>query len=440
MVKNDRQLIFDSLLKVYRDKGYSNLTLGKILSNPEHQSTNAFITAVFYGVIERDITLEYIINLYSKRKCDKLDNEILIILKMGLYQLKYMDSVPDNAAVDESVKLCYYVKKASAKGLVNAVLRSFIRDDKKISVDGMDNITSLSINYSCPKWLIEKWAKQYSLEVTKKLLEYSVGRPPVTVRVNTLKITMEDLIDSLNKKGIECEINKFTDNCLSLYKTGDISALSEFKNGFFYVQDIASQLCARAVSAKPESLIYDMCSAPGSKSFTMSQYMKNSGMIMAFDLYEHKIKLIEASAARLGITNIKTRIGDAAEYSPDLVLADRVLCDVPCSGLGIIRRKPEIKYKPEAELKNLPQIQYNILKNCSNYVKHGGLLIYSTCSVDKDENQYVAKKFLEQNSEFEAYPLPDYIKSVTLYEDNMATFMPYIINSDGFFIATFKRK
>lgn len=439
MIKNEQQIIFDILFEIYKNKGYSNLSLNKLLPKGKLSQKNNFITAVVYGVIERDISLEYIINTYSKKKIQKLDIEILLILKMGIYELLYMDSIKDNAVVNECVKLCYYVKKVSGKGFVNGVLRNFIRDGKTLKINEKDDIKSLSIAFSCPEWLIKKWSDEYSYDIAKSIIKSSIGRPPLTVRVNTLKTNVDTLVKSLGEKGIICEKIPYLDNAINLKNTKSLEKLDEFNNGLFYVQDLSSQFCAFLVGAKENQTVFDMCSAPGSKSFTISQYMNNKGEIYAFDLFEHKLSLIEKTAKKLGIDIIKVKKSDASVFDNALKKADCVLCDVPCAGLGIIRRKPEIKYKNQNDINALPKIQMDILQNASNYVKKGGRLIYSTCSLNKKENQDVATNFLNNNKSFKGVELSKILKDKALVEKNMATFLPQYMNSDGFFVAVFEK-
>lgn len=438
MLKNEQQLILDILLDVYQNRGYSNLSLNKLL--PKSKSyNNSFITAVVYGVIERNLTLEHIINMYSKKRCNQLDLQIQLILKMAIYQLLYMDSIKDNAVVNECVKLCYYVKKVSAKGFINAILRNFIRDDKKIIIKEKDDIKHLSIEYSCSEWIVKKWYNEYSYDITKGILKSSIGRPPLTIRVNTLKIDTLSLIELLSKKGIECEKIPFLDDSLNLSNIKSLESLKEFNDGLFYVQDLSSQICSYLVGAKPYNVFFDLCAAPGSKSFTVAQYMNNKGSIFCFDVHEHKLNLIKKTAKKLGIDNVTVLKSDARIFNEDLGMADCVLCDVPCSGLGIIRRKPEIKYKSFESIKDLPTLQKQILQNGSRYVKKGGRLIYSTCSLNFSENQDVAKAFLQENKDFKPVDLTQLLKDKAIIENNMATFLPQFMNSDGFFVAVFEK-
>jgi 16S rRNA (cytosine967-C5)-methyltransferase len=439
MKKNARQLCYDGLIHVFSKGGYSNLVLDQILSQNTDPRENSLITALFYGVIERDLTLQYLVSCYSKRAVSKLDLEILTILKMGFYQLLYLERVPDNAAVYETVALCSYAKKTSAKGMVNAMLRAFIRDGKKITISGKDPVKQLSILYSCPVWLCQKWEKEYSLEIARELAVHSIGRPPLCIRVNTLKTTQQKLVSELEKDGIAVKPHPQLDGCLMLEHTGSLERISAFRDGLFYVQDSSSQCCALALEAKPEMTVMDLCSAPGSKAFTIAQQMENRGKLYAFDLYPHKIDLIRQSAQRLGLQNIMAEISDASVFREDLPKADRVLCDVPCSGLGIIRRKPEIKYKQPKELEQLPEIQYRILQNASRYVKVGGKLMYSTCTLNRQENEDICSRFLKEHDEYSPSILPSWVSKVAVVRENQATVFPHLSDGDGFFFALFEK-
>lgn len=438
----NRQLCYQTLLRVHKDKAYSNLAIDQAIKQQGiDKSQAAFVTALFYGVLERAITLDYVISGYVKKGVSSLDDEILVILRLGIYQLLYMDSVPDNAAVDESVKLTAYARKASAKGMVNAIMRSFIRDGKSVKLPPIekDKLLHYSIKYSCPIWLLKQWQDQYSLDTAIELASASIDAPPLTIRVNTLKTTSEKLIGYLANRGVKAIPHEYMEDCLVLTESGSIDKLPQYKQGLFYVQDVASQLCAKALNAKPNQTVLDICSAPGSKAFTVAQYMQNEGELFAFDLHEHKLKLISDNAKRLGITIIKTATQDGAVFNEDIKPADRVLCDVPCSGLGIIRRKPEIKYKAENNFHDLPALQLSILSNASRYVKQGGYLIYSTCTTNKAENEQVATEFLNKNNSFKPLQLSKILDKMDISNDFFITLMPHTHNCDGFFIAGFQK-
>lgn len=443
-----RQLVYTTLIRVLKDGAYSNIAIDKAIKSEGQlrdnstgldKSQKAFITALFYGVLENYIALDYTLKRYVKKGLNTLDIEVLTILRMGFYQLVYFDTVRDSVAVDECVKLTAFARKASAKGFVNAVMRSFIRDGKELALPKNKGTEFYSVKYSCPQWLLEQWTEQYDEQTAIELAKATMGVPPITIRVNTLKTTPEKLIGYLDNRGVKACPHEYMDDCLVLTETGSIDKLPQYKQGLFYVQDVASQLCAKAVCAAPGQTVLDVCSAPGSKAFTIAQHMQNEGELYAFDMYEHKLKLIDENAKRLGITVMKTGMQDATQFNDKIPMADRVLCDVPCSGLGIIRRKPEIKYKDPADFLGLPALQYSILENCSRYVKVGGYLIYSTCTTNKNENEEVVRKFIHKNNSFQPLQLSVILDKIKSDNDFFVTLMPHIDNCDGFFIAAFER-
>ncbi len=431
---NARKVAFEALMKLERDSAFSNLTLDGFLNKYEMESRDkSFVSALFYGVIERKITLDYNLSLYLQKPLGKLKPEAVIILRLGAYQILYMDKIPSSAAVNESVKLakkyCSY-----ASGLINAVLR---KTDKNGLTLPDENKTAyyLSVKYSCEKWLCEKWIKEYGYENAEGVLSAATGSPENFIRVNTTKISDDDLIEKLKNEGVDSE-KTYIDHALKIRLNGnDIEKLDSYRKGLFHVQDLASQICIKALDAKDGETVFDLCSAPGGKAYTAAEYMKNKGTVLCFDKYEARVDLINKGAERLGLDIIRGSVSDALIYRENLGTADRVLCDVPCSGTGIIRRKPEIKYKSKEELADLPEIQYSILVNGSKYVKKGGRLIYSTCALSKNENEDVCERFLSNFTEFSAVtPLPE------ISDNPFITLMPHINSSDGFFIACFERK
>ncbi len=429
-MSNSRQVAFDALIKMEKQGGFSNLTLDSCLSKTTLDARDrSFVSNLFYGVIERRITLDYQLSLYLSKPLKKLKPEVLVIMRMGVYQILFMDKVPDSAAVNESVKLSRKNGASFASSLINAVLR-------KVSVNGLmlpdenDKINFMSVKYSCPVWIIKKWIKEYSEEDAFEFVKASIGEPPVYIRVNNVKTTCEKLKESFLQNGIECK-DTYNENTLEVLFSGrDIEKTEEYQKGFFHVQDMASQLCAKFLDAKSGHRVFDLCSAPGGKAYTVAEIMQNDGEVLCFDIYENRVNLIKKGAERLELNIIKARTGDAAVFNNDLGFADRVLCDVPCSGLGIIRRKPEIKYKKEEEFSDLPKIQKSILQNAARYVKKGGKLLYSTCTLSKAENEDVVKWFLNNNPEFKICPL-DINGEVCEY----TTLSPHKNKSDGFFIA-----
>lgn len=415
---DDRLLAFKILNKIEHDKAYSNITLDSVLRTNDVSSAS-FVCALVYGVLERKITLDFYLSKFLSQPIKKLNPQVLTILRLGVYQIKFMDKVPSSAAVNEGVKLSKKVKCAYASGLINSVLRKVSVND--IDLPDTDNkIYDLSIKYSCPENLVEHYLNDYGYIKTEEILKSSVGAAPIFVRVNTIKTNTNELIDLLNKEGITSQKVSDVDNALEILDGNSLFKSKCFTEGLFHAQDLASQKCIEALSPKKGEIIFDMCSAPGGKSFTMAQYMENSGNIYSFDLYEHKIKLINDGAQRLGIKIIDAQVGDASVFNSNLPKADKILCDVPCSGLGVIRRKPEIKYKDFTFIDKLCDLQYNILNNASLYLKETGVIIYSTCSLNKKENEKICEMFLNNHPEYRC--------------DGMTTLFPHK-DSDGFFFA-----
>ncbi len=419
--------------KTFSKGGYSNILLDKTLSETSMgEKDKNFCAALYYGVLERRITLDHIITGYSRMKLSKLRPEILNILRTGIYQLKFMDNIPDSAAVNESVNIARKLKLGSLSGFVNAVLRNFLRDGKQIKYP--ENKTEkLSVEYSSPEWLVNLLLQNYSENQAVSLLKSSVEKPPVTVRLNNLKGETSQILERLSDFSPESTV---IDGCYKI-SYGDVTKTQAFKDGLFHVQDIASQLCCMALWPKEGETVLDLCSAPGGKAFTLAELMNDKGRILAFDIHENRVRLIKNGAERLGISCIEAKTGNASVFDMNMPIADKILCDVPCSGLGVIRRKPEIKYKHFEEFERLPEIQYKILENAVKYLKPGGELVYSTCTVNPVENVWVIDRFLKEHKNFKGVkfleelgiPFGDY--KVTLFPENL--------NSDGFFISKIKR-
>ena len=416
---DDRFLAYKILNKIERDKAYSNITVDVVLN--ENEATSApFVCALVYGVIERKITIDFFLSKFLTQPIKKLNPQVLTILRMGVYQIKFMDKVPDSAAVNESVKLSKKVKCSFASGLINSILRKISSNDFQLPITD-NKIYDLSIKYSCPESLVEHYVNDYGYIQAENILSSSLGSAPLFVRVNTLKVSVDELIFQLEQESVIAK--KVENNKASLEIISGSAFKSEcYKKGYFHAQDLASQTCIDSLDPQENDIVFDLCAAPGGKSFTIAEKMNNKGKIYSFDLYEHKIKLINDGAYRLGIDIIDAQIWDASVFNPQLPKADKVLCDVPCAGLGVIRRKPEIKYKDFTFVDKLCDLQYNILNNASLYVKENGVLVYSTCSLSKKENENICERFLSEHSDYKS--------------DEMVTLIPHK-DSDGFFFAKF---
>ncbi len=426
-----RRVALKVLSRIDRDKSYSNLTLDSELKKADlTDADKALASCIVFGVVARKITLDYYISKLTKVAESKIEPQVRNILRMGLYQMMYLDRIPDHAAVNESVNAA----PARAKSFVNAVLRRFLRERDTVELPS-DPIMRLSVEESYPIELCKKLTDSYGFETARDMLSAMNETPPLTLRVNTLKTDRDTLLSEFLKRGIKAEQGKLTSD--SIYVTGTpVTELYGFDERLFFVQDEASQLCVSALDARPQGLVLDCCSAPGSKSFGAAMTMKNKGKILSFDLHENKLSLIRAGAESLGINIIETNAADAREFRSELEgKADAVLCDVPCSGYGVIAKKPEIRFKPLSDAEKLPEIQYAILENCSRYVKEGGVLIYSTCTVLPEENKNNIERFLSGHPEFVAESITvggkDYPCGVQL--------LPHIHGTDGFYIAKFRK-
>lgn len=442
--KSARYTVVHALIQVNQNSGYSNVVLNQALQQSELSTADRmFASALFYGTLERKITLDFIISHYSSKPLNKLSPQVLEILRVSIYQILYLDSVPDSAAVNEGVALTKLLGVTSASGFVNAILRSFLRDDKKFPECKGNRLRKWEIRYSCPEWLIKILLETYGEEDTVSFLESSLGRQSLYARVNTTKITAHALIEKLNQEGIaavECPDLK---NCISLSKTSAVEDIPSFKEGLFHIQDKSSQLCASLLDAKPGESVLDLCAAPGSKSFTIAELMFGNGTITSCDLTQEKLSKVSEGAKRLGLSIIKPTLNDARIFNKSFPLFDCVLCDVPCSGIGIIGRKPEIKYKNPKELTGLPAIQKQILEQASLYLKPGGRMIYSTCTLLPQENTQITDSFLQKHNDFLPEPLPEELQKFLFgnYDQSRynLTLFPNMVKTDGFFLAIMKK-
>lgn len=420
---NARRTAVNALLKVNTDMAYSNIALNNILKTSDLSSEDrSLATALFYGVLDRRITLDYVLDSLTKTPFKKVNFFTAEVMRVGLYQIMYMDKIPNSAAVDEAVKMIKKSPEHRNSGFVNAVLREATRREKLLP-DG-DSIKDLSVRYSCPEWIVSEFVRDYGTDEAVNFLAETLKVPPLDIRVNTLKTTAEKLCAKLIESGVECK--KYDDlDAIQILNGINVEKNSFFQEGLFHVQDTSSQRAALVLDLKPDERVLDICAAPGGKTFTMAQIMQNKGEIVSCDLYPHRTRLIESGAKRLGLGIVKPTVSDATKYNSELGLFDAVLCDVPCSGFGIIRRKPDIKQKPQTDFAELQEIQQSILNNAVNYLKENGRIVYSTCTVRKPENEEQITQFLNTHPSFKL--------------EYMKTFMPHSCGGDGFFVALLKR-
>ena len=388
----------------------------------------ALAANIVYGSLERESLLDAYIERELARK-GKLRPEIALILRLSAYQILFCDKIPAYSAINEGVELAKSVDPR-AGGFVNAVLRNIDRHkgESVLPDKEADPIGYLSLRYSVESWIAEEWINEYGF-AAEAMLSASEGRPPLTVRVNTLKTDAAGLVSALAAEDVKAEPHPFIPDMLTVSGTGSVDGLAAYREGLFHVQDAASAFCCGVLGAKAGERVYDVCAAPGGKSFTIAEMLGNEGALRSFDISDKKLKPIREGAERLGITILTADVRDASTGA--LPEADRVLCDVPCSGLGVIRKKPEIRRKRASDVAGLPAIQAAILGNSARCVRKGGTLVYSTCTLLKAENEAVVEAFLAENRDFAPRPFTAPDGS----EDWRVTLRPDLNGTDGFFVA-----
>lgn len=438
---NAREIALKVLYDIEKNENYSNIAINKHFREANlSDQDRGLATEIIYGVVENKYYLDYIIDKLSKIKAKKLSIYVKILLRMGIYQIVFLDSILDHAAVNETVNLCKKYDKRSS-GFVNAILRNVIRNKESvIELDDSDTIMYFATKYSYQPWIIKNWVNAFGKEFTKDLLEANSEKSSLYIRTNTTKINRDELMKLLEESNIKCSKVPTVEEAIRVENLKNIENNKLFKDGLFTIQDISSMIVGKVMNPKENSLVLDVCSAPGGKSTHLATLMNNTGTVVARDVFDHKLKLIKSTVERLGLTNVEVEKSDASVVDESCIdKFDYVLADVPCSGLGIIRRKPEIKYKEKAELKDLPVIQKTILENASKYVKIGGTLVYSTCTIQDVENIEVVQVFLEENSNYELVPIDEVNVDLDNEDKGYLKIYPNIHGMDGFFIAKFKR-
>ncbi len=394
----------------------------------------SFFTALLYGTTERLLTLDFVISKFSNIEFEKIDPVILCILRTAVYQILYMDRVPDSAACNEAVDICKTTSHSENQcGYVNGVLRSIVRNKEKIPsmIQSEGGRKAVSIATSIPLWIIDSLSEDYGEKNAFEFAGHISGiSQSVTLRVNTVKTTRESLLAALGNHASETKTSKVG---IRLDGSFPVSELYGFAEGLFYVQDEASQIATSLISnVNADTVVADVCACPGGKTFSAGITLGNTGKVYSFDLHKNRIKLIDSGAQRLGLTNIVTEARDARNPKEELFgKADYVICDVPCSGLGVIAKKPDIRYKDKSEVENLPAVQYDILCESAKYLKKGAVLIYSTCTLRSAENENIVLKFLENNPGYKLCSTGLFGKEDCGY----VTLLPQKTGTDGFFIA-----
>ena len=435
-----REAAFVSLQKYENNKKFANIEADTaIRRNGLEGADKALYTSIFYGTVERKITLDYIIDALSDRK-SAIDANVRIILRLSLYQMRYLDRVPDYAVVNDAAELCKRFAARSAVAFVNAVLHAYRREEKRLRFPDAktDPIRYLSVTYAYPEWLCRMWSEMYGAEKAEAIFRAFDENPPITLRVNPLKTTEEALGEAMKEKSVGFRPTSYVPGGIRLTGHCPIDEIPGFSAGECYVQDEASQIAAYVLGAEPGEFIIDACACPGGKSFSTALWMENRGRILSCDLHKNKLKLVSEGAEKLGISIIETREQNGAVFVPELeAAADRVLCDVPCSGLGVLSKKPDIRHKTQDEIVRLPEIQYAILENCARYVRPGGVLVYSTCTLNRAENEDNVVRFLAAHPEYA--PVSFRIGEYAVPGGMLSIFPDEFPGCDGFFVAKLQR-
>lgn len=423
----NRKTAYLVLMAVETKKQYSNIALNHVIRR-EKPTSESFVRELVYGVLENKKLLDYVISKLITGKIKNVRTPDITILRMGIYQIAKMSSVPEYAAVDESVQLAKKYAKGRDK-FINGVLRSYIRDRYNITLPDKEKelIKYLSVKYSYEEWIIKLWMEKYDAEFTESLLAAGNQTPPLVIRTNTGKVSRDELLAELKKEGFEAEKCQLAEKGIRVSGEGLLQT-DAYKQGKFSVQDEASQVAIQLLDPKPGELVMDVCAAPGGKSLASAERMNGHGTVISQDIYAGKTDIIKREAKRLGLVNVKTKTWDATRLRPELKgKADKVIVDAPCSGLGVVRRKPEIKYKKNNEqMASLPVKQLAILETSAQYLLDGGLLLYSTCTVNYYENERVTDDFIRRNPQFKI-------------EDRIQM-LPNTNGTDGFYICLMRKE
>lgn len=443
---NPREIILDILLEINEKKSFSHSVLKDALKKYQYldKRDRSFITIITEGTLENLILIDYIINQFSKVKTGKMKPLILNVLRMSVYQIKFMDAIPNSAVCNEAVKLTVKRGFSQLKGFVNGVLRAIDRNLDKIQYpDSQKNLVySMSIMYSMPEWIIEQWIVQYGVEEASRMIKSTLEHDDrMCVRCNTSKISIEECIKMLEAENITVEQDEFVKEAFYISGLDYLGALETFKKGFITVQDISSIYVARTAAPKQGDYCIDVCAAPGGKSLHLADILNGTGMVEARDVTAYKTELIESNIERMQFTNVKTVVKDAlSEDNDSRGKADVVIADLPCSGLGVIGKKSDIKYNMTTEKqKELVKVQRKILENAVKLVRPGGTLVFSTCTTNKNEN-YENYKWLKDNFKVEPVDISDaFPKSISAStgKEGYVQFLQGIHKSDGFFISKF---
>lgn len=443
-----REVALKIINDIETNGAYANLALTRELNRqlsqgPLSDQDRRFITELVYGTVKAGATLDWMLSSYLSRPLAKVAPVIRNILRLGMYQLFFLEKVPAAAACNQAVELTKKYGHAGTVKFVNGVLRNAARSPEKIVYPDPDKepVQYLALTYFHPEWLITRWLARLGAAACQELCQINNTTPPLSIRANTIKISRTELLERLTGEGVTCEISNWAPEGIVCYEHPGLSTLASLRNGLFQVQGESSMVVAHVLDPQPGELIIDACGAPGGKTTHIAALMKNTGKVLSTDIYEHKLALTRENACRLGLTNIETKALDAVNLGSMYPLqADRVLVDAPCSGLGVLRRKPDSRWrKSEAMLKDLPRLQSAILASAAQCVKPGGVLVYSTCTTEPEENENIVQAFLQDQPLFSLEAAGEYLPEKKR-PDTMLQLWPHTDGVDGFFIARMRRQ
>ncbi len=440
--KNVREAALEVLEAIDKHQSYSNLLLNQVIKKQKITGPDTgLLTEIVYGTIQRKMTLDFYLQPFLKKK---LDDWVRILLRMSVYQMVYLDKIPDRAIIFESVEIAKKRGHKGITGLVNGILRSIQRQGLPSLETINDPLERLAIETSHPHWLIQRWVEQFGFDTTKAMCEENLIAPMQSARVNRMKTTREEVVKMLEEEGYSVQLSQIIPEAIKVIK-GNLVNSDVYQKGYISIQDESSMAVAHALEIAPNMKVLDACAAPGGKTGHIAELLNGTGEVEALDLHQHKVKLISENAERLSLPNINVKAMDSRQAGEiyEQEYFDRILIDAPCSGLGVLRRKPDIKYtKTMNDVLSLATVQQTILDAAAPLVKKNGLLVYSTCTVDKDENNQTVENFLNRHPEFEPYPLqlPNSLLALQGINKHILQIFPQDFGGDGFFISCFQKK
>ncbi|MCC3379788.1 16S rRNA (cytosine(967)-C(5))-methyltransferase RsmB [Paenibacillus farraposensis] len=442
-----REVALDVLIGVEQEGAYSNLELNRRLQQAELSASDVGLaTELVYGTVARRNTLDYYLNKFVQKGTAKLQAWVRSLLRMSVYQMVYLDRIPDHAVVSEAVTIAKRRGHQGISGMVNGVLRSMLREPDKLRIpDDLSAEERISLEHSHPQWLVKRWIQQYGVDTAEAICRANNEPPAVSVRVNTTMTSRDQLLGEMLAKGMDAVPSAVSPFGIVVRSGGNMALTSWYTDGLLSVQDESSMLVAEAVTPEPGMLVLDCCAAPGGKTAHMAELMKDQGRIIANDLHTHKHHLIQEQAERLGLDAVETVTGDALELKERYAPAsfDRILLDAPCSGFGVIRRKPDLRWtKTAQDVREIAQLQHELLESVAGLLKPGGILVYSTCTIEPDENEGQLARFLSEHPEYELakdHLFPDVSYDVNDARRGSVQLLPQHFHSDGFYIARLRR-